>query len=122
MIYVHNSLLAERRCDLESEYIEQICLEFRNSGCASMICSCIYRPPDADASFFDYLINSVVCSIVLENKETHIIGDFNIISLLSDASSDSRKLIGLMENQSFYQMQKDATRVAENSSTLIDHH
>ena len=63
-----------------------------------------------------------VDSIVLENKETHIIGDFNIISLLSDASSDSRKLIGLMENQSFYQMQKNATRVAENSSTLIDHH
>ena len=36
MIYVHNSLLAERRYDLESEYIEQIRLEFRNSGCASM--------------------------------------------------------------------------------------
>ena len=120
MIYVHNSLLAERRYDLESEYIEQICLEFRNSGCASMICSCIYRPPDADASFFDYLINSVD-SIALENTETHIIGDFNI-NLVSDASSDSRKLIRLMENQGFYQMQKNATRVTENSSTLIDHH
>ena len=117
MIYVHNSLLAERRYDLESEYIEKICLEFRNSGCASMICSCIYRPPDADASFFDYLINSVD-SIALENTDTHIIADLNI-NLLRDASSDSRKLIRLMENQGFYQMQKNATGVTENSSTLI---
>ena len=81
-----------------------------------MICSCIYHPPDADASFFDYLINSVGY-IVLENKETHIIGDFNI-NLLSDGSSDSRKLIRLMENQGFYQMQKNATRVTEKRESF----
>ena len=56
-----------------------------------MIFSCIYRPPNTDASFFDYL-NKSVDSIVLENKETHIVGDFNI-NLLNDASLDSRKLI-----------------------------
>lgn len=32
------------------------------------------------------------------NKETHIVGDFNI-DLLNDASSDSKRLIRLMENQ-----------------------
>ena len=98
--------------DLESEFIEQICLEIKNNGCASMIFSCIYRPPNTDASFVDYL-NKSVDFIVLENKETHIVGDFNI----DDASSDSRKLIRLMENQGFCQMQKNATRIMENYST-----
>ena len=58
----------------------------------------------------------------MENKETHIVGDFNINLLLDDASSDSKKLIRLMENQGLCQMQKNATHITENSSTLIDHH
>ena len=75
MIHIYYSLLpAERIYELESGHIEEICVEFNNSGCAraSIILSCVCHPPSTGASFVDYLIKSTE-STVLESKETHII-------------------------------------------------
>lgn len=60
-------------------------------------------------------------SIAAENKEVHIVGDFNI-DLIKKSTSESKQILHLMENQGFQQMLKTPTRITENSSTLIDPH
>ena len=120
IIYTHNSLSAERRSDLESELIEQISIEFKQFKCAPILLSCIYRPPDSTVSFFDGLVE-IVDTIAVENKEVHIVGDFNV-DLIKNSASESKQILHLMENQGFQQMVKSPTRITENSSTLIDHH
>ncbi|XP_068712977.1 uncharacterized protein [Montipora foliosa] len=120
IIYIHNSLSAERRSDLESELIEQISIEFKQFKCAPILLSCFYRAPDSTVSFFDGLAN-IVDSIVAENKEVHIVGDFNV-DLIKKSRSESKQILHLMENQGLQQMVITPTRITENSSTLIDHH
>ena len=120
IIYIHNSLSAERRSDLESELIEQISIEFKQFKCAPILLSCIYRPPDSTVSFFDGLVE-IVDTIAAENKEVHIVGDFNV-DVIKNSTSESKQILHLMENQGFQQMVKTPTHITENSSTLIDHH
>ena len=99
IIYTHNSLSAERRSDLESELIEQISIEFKQFKCAPILLSCIYRPPDSNVSFFDGLAE-IVDTIAAENKEVHIVGDFNV-DLIKKSTSESKQILHLMENQGF---------------------
>ena len=79
---------AERRSDLESEQIEQISIEFKQFRCALTLLSCFYRPPDSTVSFFDSLAN-IVDSVTVENKEAHIVGDFNV-DLIKKSTSESK--------------------------------
>ena len=60
-------------------------------------------------------------SITAENKEVHIVGDFNI-DLIKKSTSESKQILHLMEYQGFQQMVKTPTRITEHSSTLTDHH
>ena len=120
IVYTHNSLSAERRSDLESEKIEQISIEFKQFRCAPILLSCFYRPPDSTVSFFDSLAN-IVGSIAAENKEVHIVSDFNV-DPIKKSTSESKQILHLMEYHGFQQMVKTPTRITENSSTLIDHH
>lgn len=120
IVYTHNSLSAERRSDLESEKIEQISIEFKQFRCAPILLSCFYRPPDSTVSFFGSLAN-IVGSIAAENKEVHIVSDFNV-DPIKKSTSESKQILHLMEYHGFQQMVKTPTRITENSSTLIDHH
>ena len=85
-----------------------------------MLISCIYCPLNTTASFFHNLSSSMD-SLSAENKELHILGDFNI-DLLNTTTSESKRLLCLMKNQGLHQMQNNPTRITENSSTLINHH
>lgn len=120
--YVHEDLNSKRRQDLESPEIEQICtcLELQQHRCASFLLSCLYRPPNTNADFFEYLTQLVEC-ISLEAKEIHFVGDFNI-DLLQRDNSSSRRLKHLMENFGLHQMIDKPTRIAEQSKTVLDHH
>ena len=60
-------------------------------------------------------------TIAAENKEVHIVGDFNV-DLIKNSTSESKQILHLMENQGFQQMVKTPTHITENSSTLTDHH
>ena len=60
-------------------------------------------------------------SIAAENKEVHIVGDFNV-DVIKKSTSESKQILHLMEYEGFQRMVKTPTRITENSSTLIDHH
>ena len=78
-----------------------------------------HRPLDSTVSFFDSRAN-IVDSITAENKEVHIVGDFNV-DLIKKSTSESKQMLHLMESQGFQQMVKTPTHITENSSTLTDH-
>ena len=58
--------------------------------------------------------------IAAENKEVHIVGDFNV-DLIKKSTSESKQILHLTDYQGFQQLVKTPTRITENSSTLIDH-
>ena len=107
VVYTHNALPIERRGDLESEQIGQISIEFKQFRWASILTSCFYRPPESTVSLFHSLAN-ILDSIAAENKDVHIVGDFNV-DLIKKSTSESRQILLEMENQGFLQMVKTST-------------
>ena len=82
--------------------LEHICLELKQDRCASFFLSCLYRPPNTSAAFFEDLMQ-LVERISAEAKEAHFVGDFNIDLLLRN-DSNSRRLKHLMEHFGLHQM------------------
>ena len=90
-------------------------IDFKSS-CSLLICF-VYRPPNSRSSWNDQL------KIYLENctqycKEIMILGDFNMN--LMDSKVEKRWMQNFSKF-SFSQLITEPTRVAENSSSLIDH-
>ncbi|XP_067030724.1 uncharacterized protein [Acropora muricata] len=83
VIYARDSLMGKRRYDLESNEMEQMCIEVKQHRYASFFVSSLYRPPNTNAAFFKHL-TQLVELISAEAKEIHFIGDFNIDLLHND--------------------------------------
>ena len=61
--------MGKRRYDLESNEMEQMCLEAKQHRCASFFVSCLYCPPNMIAAFFEHLTRLVEL-ISAEAKDT----------------------------------------------------
>ena len=120
VIYARDSLMGKRRYDLESNEMEQMCIEVKQHRYASFFVSSLYRPPNTNAAFFKHL-TQLVELISAEAKEIHFVGDFNI-DLLQRNDPNSRRLKHLMENFGLHQMIDKPTRITDQSKTLLDHH
>ena len=96
--------------------IETIWLELRYPRSRPCLFSFVYRPPSADASFFermDLMLTKVDC----KNYRTCLLGDFNID--LFSKSALQKRFIALTKAYSFHQLITVATRPV--SGTLLDH-
>ena len=56
--------------------MEAVCLEITKPQSKPFIVTTIYRPPNANAEFFDHL-EKLIKQIDDENKEMYILGDLN---------------------------------------------
>ena len=54
IIYARDGTEGKRRGDLESDELEQICLEPKQNRCASFFLSCLYRPENTSAAFLTH--------------------------------------------------------------------
>lgn len=59
VIYARDSLMGKRRYDLESNEMEQMCIEVKQHRYASFFVSSLYRPPNTNAAFFKHLTQLV---------------------------------------------------------------
>jgi UDP-2,3-diacylglucosamine pyrophosphatase LpxH len=57
--------------------LEAVCLEITKPQSKPFIVTTIYRPPNANAEFFDHLEKLIKQQIDDENKEMYILGDLN---------------------------------------------
>jgi hypothetical protein len=56
LIYIRNTLLGRRRLDLEVPEVESVCLEIFADN-RKFLLVCLYRPPNARVSSWDYIDN-----------------------------------------------------------------
>jgi exonuclease III len=66
--------------------LEAVCLETTKPQSKPFIVTAIYRPPNANAEFFDHL-EKLIKQVDDENKEMYILGDLNCMQLVRKKNS-----------------------------------
>ena len=118
--YINDNINWKRRQDLETENVESIWIEIFVTKSKSFLIATFYRPPISSKYLpidFNKNFNDLLTRASTENKETLILGDFNVDFLKNDNNKvikDTFKLHG------FTQLIKYATRITKDSQTLID--
>ena len=118
--YINEHINFKRRENLETPHIESLWIEILIKNSKSILVGCFYRPPesskylpnDYNEKFYDQLSKAIS-----ENKETILLGDFNINYRERNNNNDfktSMKLFG------FKQIVTQATRITKDTSTIID--
>ena len=81
----------------------------------------VYHPPGGNVeSFLDELSDVIDSTLVFNNAEVNILGDFNI-DYLNKQSSDTKHLFQWASGYGFSQFISQPTRVVLNNATCIDH-
>jgi exonuclease III len=121
-IYLRSSINYKIRSDLIPPELEAVCLEITKPQSKPFIVTTIYRPPNANADFFDHL-EKLIKQIDDENKEMYILGDLNCNLLEEKAlfNMATNKLNSLYELYQLSQLINEPTRVTMTTSSLIDH-
>ena len=115
MIYISNDVKSRRRYEFEPNNIECIWTEISSIQNNIFLC-CIYRPPNADRSFWRELewsldqVRDITDNII-------IVGDLNC-DLLTISSNHA--CYNLMSQFNLENVIRDPTRITDHSQTLID--
>jgi exonuclease III len=115
--YIHESLIhiTKRRHDLESDSVESLWFEIRPFDSTPVLLGIVYRNPASSNDWFDNYLQ-MMDSVNSYNLNTVILGDFNIDLLSPQSHWDTiTNMLGLT------QLIQETTRVAESTSTLLDH-
>lgn len=115
LVYVSESVTFKRLTHLETHSVESLWIEIKLKKSSPLLIGFCYRNPAERASWSDNFI-SMMDAVLLESKETVILGDFNI-DLLKPHKPWSDKIDLLYLSQ----LIQTPTRVTSTSKTLIDH-
>ena len=116
-LYVHKSIenSVRRRLDLETEAIECIWVEIKDSKTKPLLVGYVYRNPASSQGWPDDFI-SLMDKVTECNANILLLGDFNIdLFKQPPAWNNATALFGLE------QLVEEATTVTKSSATLIDH-
>ena len=118
-----------RRDDLSifiPHVIETLFIEVKLNQTKSIIIGVIYRPnsqPRADVEIFTTKLADIglTTKINSENKESYIMGDFNIDLLKFQSHEKTKYFIESMLTTGYLPVITKPTRVTDHSATLLDH-
>ena len=119
-VYIKGGINYLHRNDLVCDEIEAIWLEILVGRGNSFLIRIMHRPPNTSKRIhknFEQKLADILNNISLLNKETIIIGDLNC-NYLDNKNNVSIK--DLFQLRGYQQIIKTATRIAKNSSTLVD--
>ena len=117
LVYVKNGISCYRRSDLELDTLECVWVEVKPTNSKSFLVGHVYRPPNSNVQWNDYFEESIEKVLSLE-LETYILGDVNR-DLLNE--NIQKSWLEYTESFGLSQLVSEATRVTNNSRTLIDH-
>ena len=126
-LYIYETMSFFRRDDLSifiPHVIETIFFEIKVNETKSVIVGVTYRPnsfPHADIDLFIQKITEVANIISLENKESYLMGDFNIDLLKFQTHDKTNDFINCMITTGFLPVITKPSRITDHSATLIDH-
>ena len=116
-----------RRDDLSifiPHVIETLFIEVKVNQTKSIILGVINRPnsqPRADMEIFTTKLADITTKINSENKESYIMGDFNIDLLKFQSHEKTKYFIESMLTTGYLPVITKPTRVTDHSATLLDH-
>jgi len=118
ILYVKSIYPCVQRCDLETDSLEAIWLEFKCINQKSFIVGYVYRPPSSPASWNDEM-ECILEKLYCENKEIILFGDINY-NFCNSATSNAT-WNNIIDAFNMKQLVNRPTRVTPTSSTIIDH-
>ena len=120
-VYVRQGINYLNRVDLVNSEIEALCVEIKKPNCKAFIVLACYRPPNSNVDNFFTIYENILKHLDNEKKEVYVLGDLNC-NLLSNSSDSyaTRLLKSTSELYQFTQLITEATRVTNQSRTLID--
>ena len=118
IVYVKTNYTCQQRPDLECDTLETIWLEIKPSNQKSILLGYVYRPPSASTIWFDEFEKSLEKAFI-ENKETILLGDFNINFIKGTSINSTWN--NITNSFRLSQLVSKPTRVTSTSETVIDH-
>ena len=124
-LYIRDDLKYIERNDLDiyDEHFESVFIELDKQYVNSkknVIVGVIYRPPRTDLEHFFSHLNSLLEKLDHENKTVYLMGDFNLNLLNADSHKSTADFIETLFSHYYMPLINKATRITQNSSTLID--
>ena len=121
-LHVKQSLVYKERHEFTTCDTNYECLfiEIISPLMSNIIIGVVYRPPAGDTREFINFMETTLSRIQYEQKETYIMGDFNLDITESVAHTDAVEFLDLMHTSSLFPLIDKPTRVTPNSSTLLD--
>ena len=112
--YIHD------KYSVMNDTIESLLVEIKISGSKNIIILVIYRPPNSNCKLFLEYLQELIHSQIFSNKDSFIIGDFNIDISKCHSLNTSQEFLDTMLSATFLPLITKPTRVTNHSATLID--
>ena len=117
-IYIKNNIAFQHKHDIENS-LECLWIEIFQKHSKSFLVVCYYCPRETSNYLlqnFNDLLQEQLSSIIKENKEIIILGDFKV-NFNNSASNDFKSIINLIGLKHII---KQSTRITHTSSTFVD--
>ena len=101
-------------------YIESLFIEISIPKNKNIVVGIIYRLPNSNANEFLLNLADLINNPILANKDSFIMGDFNIDLLKHTNSHLSQEFLDTFLSASFLPLISKPTRVVSHAATLID--
>ena len=125
LMYVRDSLVCNRRTDLEglmykSKKLESVFVEVEVTGKKNKIFGCVYRHPCMEVDPFNECLDRLLGKIDSEKKTAYLMGDFNMDLLNAESEGGIGDYYRILTGHLFVPHTTLPTRVTSTSRTLID--
>jgi exonuclease III len=115
--YDRNDALTEA---LSHHTYESLFLRFPQTNGSYFTTGVLYRPPGQDLEEFNNECSQLLCNLSLKDKDTYILGDFNIDLLKTNNHTLTSNFMDIMTSHHFLPVITQPTRVTTTTATLID--
>ena len=103
-----------------NDIVESLFIEISIPGNKNIIIGIIYRPPSSNLNDFIIYLADLLRNPLFSNKDSFIMGDFNIDLLKHDNTHTSQEFLETFLSASFLPLISKPTRASNHSATLID--
>ena len=117
--YIRSSINFLYRSDLNIPNLENLCIEVNKPRSKPFLIITWYRPPESPVEIFNRF-ESLIGKLDAMNVEYYLFGDFNCDQISPISNNDTRLLNNITEIYGLTQLIQEATRITENTSTLLD--
>lgn len=121
-LYVKDSYTYLERPDLRNgdALYESIFIEICQSVGKNIVIGVVYKPPSTNLHNFSEAFDSLISSLLKENKLVYIMGDFNIDLLKYSIDNNVSDFVNMLFSNYYLPLITRPTRITNTTATLLD--